>query len=830
MGTGQETHRPGVFKQTNKLHKSGRHRSKGAINASTCGKTSIKAASKQAKREQSREVRRLQSKQLRVKKRYEVYEKKRNLCGSLAPPILITIVPLQEDFDIKKVVTLLSECDETACVSTSPQGITHISLPRFKQRFSLLVPPIGNTFATLDAIKVSTTVLFLTSVVDDNNSYRSNTIDTWGEEILESSILQGLPTSIVAVTGLELIPIKKRHEIKQQTQDIITKWIPDEKIISLDKQTDGLNLLRKAANQKQRNIIFRTKRSYLLAEKVKYTSDNNDNNNNTGTLEISGYIRGKILSVNNLIHIPGFGDFQMSRIDTPNDPYPLEKSKKTTSTNDVNMEDLNNDDNILEIANPEEQESLEIENIPDPMDAEQTWPDETDMAEAGPIKKNKKILKVVPKGTSEYQASWIPDEDGEEIEDNAEEDEDDDDDDSQDGRMSVIEEQDEITDDDGNDDDDEKFETMTMSEAPLDEERYDEEIDFYEEREAIAKIKEAKLDAQFPDEIDTPQDQAARIRFQKYRGLESFRTSPWDPKENLPYDYSRIFQFKNFDRTRRRVFKEIEIKEDTEKEEEHKELDAKKYNLIKNREIKKVAKHGTYVTIYVKKVKQELFNAFCTLTDRPLIVFGLLLNEQKMSLLNITLRRTMTNTEPIKSKERLIFQCGFRRFTACPVFSQHTNSSKHKYVRYFQNDDTVVASMYAQIIYPPCQVLCYKENKDGSLNLVAKGNVLSSDPNRLVIKRIVLSGHPFKVHKHSAVVRFMFFFRDDIYAFKPVKLRTKYGRRGHIKEPLGTHGHMKCVFDGQLKSQDTILMNLYKRIYPKWTYEPCLLTAESRSS
>ena len=36
----------------------------------------------------------------------------------------------------------------------------------------------------------------------------------------------------------------------------------------------------------------------------------------------------------------------------------------------------------------------------------------------------------------------------------------------------------------------------------------------------------------------------------------------------------------------------------------------------------------------------------------------------------------------------------------------------------------------------------------------------------------------------------------------------------------GTHGHVKCVFDGQLKSQDTVLMNLYKRVFPKWTYEP----------
>ena len=39
-------------------------------------------------------------------------------------------------------------------------------------------------------------------------------------------------------------------------------------------------------------------------------------------------------------------------------------------------------------------------------------------------------------------------------------------------------------------------------------------------------------------------------------------------------------------------------------------------------------------------------------------------------------------------------------------------------------------------------------------------------------------------------------------------------------EPLGTHGHMKCVFDGQIKSQDCVLMNLYKRVFPKWTYDP----------
>lgn len=45
------------------------------------------------------------------------------------------------------------------------------------------------------------------------------------------------------------------------------------------------------------------------------------------------------------------------------------------------------------------------------MDAEQTWPTEEELAEAAANRK-KKIVKVVPKGTSEYQAAWIPDEDG----------------------------------------------------------------------------------------------------------------------------------------------------------------------------------------------------------------------------------------------------------------------------------------------------------------------------------------------------------------------------------------------------------------------------------
>ena len=60
------------------------------------------------------------------------------------------------------------------------------------------------------------------------------------------------------------------------------------------------------------------------------------------------------------------------------------------------------------------------------------------------------------------------------------------------------------------------------------------------------------------------------------------------------------------------------------------------------------------------------------------MLMGLLPQENKMSVMNVVLTRTNLSNEPIKSKERLIFQCGPRRFIVNPIFSQHTNGNKHK--------------------------------------------------------------------------------------------------------------------------------------------------------
>lgn len=733
----------------------------------------MKTITKKTKQELRKCDKRNQMQQIRKRKREDILAKKRSLGSQGQPPFLIIIVPLCNTEDPWKFFQRIKNCDSEALISSN-DCFCYLSIPRFKQRFTFIIPKTEDIDNLLDVAKVADTILFLHSLDGSIN-----------EQILSLLFAQGLPATVHVIQDLQKIPIKKRMESKKKIMKIIEKRFPNEKLHSVDSDQDALLLLRHIGSQKQRKISFRDHRFYMLAEVIKfepYTNLNDTVNSNiAGTLKISGYIRGKPLNVNRLLHISGWGDFQLSQIDECSDPHLLQQKTKNES---CAMND-NQRVKILEVADIANQESLDSENVPDPMEGEQTWPTDEELAQAEAFQQKKIIKKKVPKGTSDYQATWIIESDTEDRTDETDEDI------EKECEMMIHQENDDdhsVEEESINQIEDDDYDDLSLNEGgnPV---IYDEKMNIDDENQMLIKFREQRLDQLFPDEVDTPIDVPAKVRFARYRGLKSFHSSPWDPKENLPSDYARIFQFENFNRTRKRIFNE------------------EKLGILA----------GKFVTLHIINVPQELFENYKN-HPKPLSIFGLLPNEQKMSVLNIVLKKHSTYTDPIKSKESLVFQVGYRRFESSPIFSEYNFGNKHKYERFLQCDKASVASVYAPIIFPPAPVLVFKR-EETFLKLVATGSVLNADPNRIIIKRVVLSGHPFKINRKSAVVRYMFFNRDDILWFKPVELRTKYGRRGHIKEPLGTHGHMKCIFDKQLISQDTVLMNLYKRVFPKWTYK-----------
>ncbi|KAG9444455.1 hypothetical protein H6P81_015795 [Aristolochia fimbriata] len=144
----------------------------------------------------------------------------------------------------------------------------------------------------------------------------------------------------------------------------------------------------------------------------------------------------------------------------------------------------------------------------------------------------------------------------------------------------------------------------------------------------------AILDKEFPDEVETPLDVPSRKCFAKYRGLKSFRTSSWDPKESLPFDYARTFGFDNFSRTQKHVLaKVLEVDKGIEHE---------------------CAAAGSYVRLHIKKVPLDVASKLCGASrNLPVVVCGLLQHESRIYVLHFSIKKHDSYETPIKSKEAL---------------------------------------------------------------------------------------------------------------------------------------------------------------------------------
>merc|ERR1719336_3759510 len=160
-------------------------------------------------------------------------------------------------------------------------------------------------------------------------------------------------------------------------------------------------------------------------------------------------------------------------------------------------------------------------------------------------------------------------------------------------------------------------------------------------------VERSKEELEFPDEVDTPLDVPARERFQRYRGLKSFRTSPWDPYEDLPVEYSRVWEFEAFSSTAR-AFRQ-QFMDDC-------------YDLEDG------GVSSMYCAVYIRGVAPSVLEA--QQRGVPFVLSNMFECEQKVSVVHGTVCRLKEFTEVMKSKQEVEVHCGFRRLMVKPTFSE----------------------------------------------------------------------------------------------------------------------------------------------------------------
>lgn len=768
MVEGVHHHRP-TLKQQNKPFKS-KHASKGSLKDAAKGRIArelLKSSPTSNAAAQARSNRRNHAKQSQIKKRNSLISSTRIFNGVDGAPRIVAVIPLTEDVSTRNVIAALAESLELSAEDCPEDGIWKMRADRFKTTLQFRNIAHRNFYAALDACKVADYVVFaLSSTVE---------VDGWGDTLLRTLQAQGLPDVVTVVSPDAAMDPKARSGILKSLLSFIQYFIPSQsRVFDLHAASDRLNALRSLSEGKPGDVWWRDGRTWMLGESTEWEE---------GSLRVTGVVRGTSLSANRLVHIPNFGDYQIEKIMS----CPIARPLRATTAQGMDVEPT-----ILAEPDSSSADSLVSSNEPDDLANEQTWPTEEEMNEGPdsiqpsiPDAENgttPKAVRRIPKGMSEYQAAWIIDEtDEDDVEEGAEG-----------GEV------------DGEGEMDEDFEKEEMVDMPMDEEMdidsrksvVFQDLDNEEEEKQLKRWRNRKReeedDLAFPDELDTPKDIPAKVRFQRFRGMRSFRTSPWDPYENLPRDYARIFQFEDFKRTERGVRRRAE-----------QELG--------------VVEPGVRVTLYLKDVPQAAASV------SSIALFSLFQHEHKITVLNMTVQRNTEYDGSVRSKDPLILCVGPRRLAVNPVYSQHTRgggkgaNNVHKFERYLRHGTTNVATTYGPVVYgrQPC-VLLRERSDQQAPHLVAMGSFLNPDTTRVIAKRTILTGHPFKVHKKTATVRYMFFNSDDVQYFKPIQLHTKHGRTGHIRESLGTHGYFKAHFDGPINQMDTVCMSLYKRVFPKW--------------
>ncbi len=131
-------------------------------------------------------------------------------------------------------------------------------------------------------------------------------VDPWGDTLLRTLQSQGLPDVVSVLYPNENLDSKTRTAILKSLLSFIQYFVPSQsRVYDLHITSDRLNALRTLSEGKPGEVRWREGRTWILGESSEW-----DN----GTLKVTGIVRGAPLSANRLVHIPEFGDYQISKV------------------------------------------------------------------------------------------------------------------------------------------------------------------------------------------------------------------------------------------------------------------------------------------------------------------------------------------------------------------------------------------------------------------------------------------------------------------------------------------------------------------------------------
>ena len=290
---------------------------------------------------------------------------------------------------------------------------------------------------------------------------------------------------------------------------------------------------------------------------------------------------------------------------------------------------------------------------------------------------------------------------------------------------------------------------------------------------------------------------------------------------------------------------------------------------------------GMYVRVEIERLPCELITNFDP--AYPLILGSLSSGEDQIGYVSCRLKKHRWYPKILKNNDQLIMSIGWRRFQTLPLYSVQDHNMRHRMIKYtpqhlhcdahfwgpgmnfltlfyyylslshtrylyFFKHLYNVGWCFVTVTPQGTGFLAVQSVSDAPSNfrIAATGVVLEMDKSTQVVKKLKLTGEPFKVFKKTAFIKGMFSSGLEVAKFEGAAIRTVSGIRGQIKKGLSSQskeikecqsvkkpeGCFRATFEDKILMSDVVFVKTWFNVdIPKY-YAPVtniLLPPEEKS-